>query len=382
MRIKNPFKFDIEVAGDFFCGRKQEIADLVEHIENETNIIMFAKRRIGKSSLLKEVFTHHLPKNILKTHIDIYSVSNIRELYLKIVKGIEESLLGFESNLKKLSRLVDKLQNYFANAKVSLVLSGKPQLKIEATEKDYFQAIESLFSHYFEFLADHNLQAVIAIDEFQKIVSLNESEKIEELLRTIANKRVNTSFVYTGSKRNILLAMFNDSGRAFFKLGTEFELPPISKNEFYLWVNERMALKNLRVEISAFEHLYHEADGETRFIQQVCHEIFRLHQNKDIIDLNRIQEIICDVIRKKTYNAQLLNRYTAAQQNTLKLIASSNGVNIYQNDLLSTFGVSKATAQSSLRSLLKEGVIFQDLNGALSFEDVEFKLWLRFISES
>lgn len=377
--IKNPFKFDIEVAGDFFCGRRHEISELVDHIQNETNIIMFAKRRIGKSSLLKEVFTHHLPNEILRTHIDIYSVSNIRELYLRLVKGIEESLIGYESNLNRLSRLVEKLQNYFANAKVSLILSNRPQLKIEGTEKDYYQAIESLFKGYFAFLKDHDLQAVVAIDEFQKIVSLSDSQKIEELLRTIANKRINTSFVFTGSKRNILLAMFNDSGRAFFKLGTEFELPPINKNEFYLWVDDRMAKKKQHIEKAAFEHLYLEADGETRFIQQVCHQLFRQGDSGEVFSRAKVHDVICDVLVKKTYNAQILNRYTVAQQNTLKIIAANDGINIYSTEALAASSISKSSAQSAARSLLKEGVIFQDFAGKLTFEDVEFKLWLRFI---
>jgi len=376
--MKNPFKFDVEVAGDFFCGRRKEIAELVDYINNETNIIMFAKRRIGKSSLLKEVFANHLGKNILHTHIDIYSISNVRELYERLVRGIEESLLGYESNLNKLSRLVDSIQTYFAHAKVSIIVSGRPQLKIESTEKDYFLAIEKLFYSYFDFLKAHDLQAVIAIDEFQKIVSLNDALKIEELLRTIANKRENSSFIYTGSKRNILLGMFNDSARAFFKLGTEFQLPPINKNEFYLWVKERFQKKKIHIEKIAFDHLYHQADGETRFIQQVCHETFRKNNHQAIIDEVSITNIIEDVIQKKTYNAQLLNRYTSAQQNTLKIIAMADGQNIYASELLQENSITKATAQSSVRALIKNGIIFQEGNNRLVFEDVEFKLWLRF----
>jgi len=376
--MKNPFKFDVEVAGDFFCGRRKEIAELVDYINNETNIIMFAKRRIGKSSLLKEVFANYLGGNILHTHIDIYSISNVRELYERLVRGIEESLLGYESNLNKLSRLVDSIQTYFAHAKVSVIVSGRPQLKIESTEKDYFLAIEKLFYSYFDFLKANDLQAVIAIDEFQKIVSLNDALKIEELLRTIANKRENSSFIYTGSKRNILLGMFNDSARAFFKLGTEFQLPPISKNEFYLWVKERFQKKKIHIEKTAFDHLYHQADGETRFIQQVCHETFRKNNHQAIIDEIAITSIIEDVIKKKTYNAQLLNRYTAAQQNTLKIIAMADGQNIYANELLQENSITKATAQSAVRALIKNGIIFQEVNNRLVFEDVEFKLWLRF----
>lgn len=378
--MKNPFKFDVEVAGDFFCGRRNEIAELVEYINDETNIIMFAKRRIGKSSLLKEVFTHHLNKNILHTHIDIYSISNVRELYQRLVRGIEESLLGYESNLNKLSRLVDSIQNYFSHAKVSIVVSGLPQLKIESTEKDYFLAIEQLFYSYFSFLKANNLQAVIAIDEFQKIVSLNDALKIEELLRTIANKRENSSFIFTGSKRNILLGMFNDSSRAFFKLGTEFQLPPINKNEFYLWVKERFQKKKIHLEIAAFEHLYYQADGETRFIQQVCHEVFKRNNHNATITIGDISKIIENVIKKKTYNAQLLNRYTTAQQNTLKIIAVTDGINLYTNEILHENSITKATVQSAVRALIKNGIIFPEANNQLVFEDVEFKLWLRFDS--
>lgn len=378
--MKNPFKFDIEVAGDFFCGRRTEIKELVEHIRDETNIIMFAKRRIGKSSLLKEVFLNHLDGNILHTHIDIYSVSNTRELYQRLLRGIEESLVGYETNLNKLSRLVDNIQSYFNHAKVSIIVSGKPQLKIESSEKDYFLAIESLFLSYFEFLRAHNLQAVIAIDEFQKIVSLSDAQKIEELLRTIVNKRENSAFIFTGSKRNILLGMFNDSARAFFKLGTEFELPPISKNEFFVWIKKRFSKKQVSLEKAAFEHLYQLADGETRFIQQVCYELFRNCEPKQTIDQTFMAEMIKRVITKKTYNVQLLNRYTTAQQNGLKLIAITDGFNLYSKPLLEKAQLTKATLQSAVRSLLNEGIIFKERSGQLVFEDVEFKLWLRFDS--
>ncbi len=376
--MKNPFKFDIEVAGDFFCGRRHEIDELVDYIHNETNIIMFAKRRIGKSSLLKEIFENHLEQVILHTHIDIYSISNVRELYERLVNGIEESLIGHETNLNKLSRLVDTIQSYFSHAKVSFIVSGKPQIKIETIEKDYYSAIEKLFLGYFAFLEAQNLQAVIAIDEFQKIVSLSDAEKIEALLRTIANKRKNSSFVFTGSKRNILLGMFNDSARAFFKLGTEFELPPINRNEFYLWVRERFNKKTIHLDFSAFESLYNQADGETRFIQQICHEGFRTLKNGSILSTNEITNIVNQVIKKKTYNAQLLNRYTSVQQNTLKIIAVKNGYNIYSSETLVANSISKASAQSAVKALAKDGIIFQELDGKLSFEDVEFKLWLTY----
>ncbi|MGB0495669.1 MAG: hypothetical protein ACPGJI_04870, partial [Kangiellaceae bacterium] len=165
---------------------------------------------------------------------------------------------------------------------------------------------------------------------------------------------------------------------AFFKLGTEFELPPINKNVFFLWVRERFNKKSIHLDFSAFEALYSQADGETRFIQQICHEAFRTLKNGSILSINEITTIINQVIKKKTYNAQLLNRYTAVQQNTLKIIAIKNGYNIYSNESLIENSISKASAQSAVKALTKDGIIFQELDGKLSFEDVEFKLWLTY----
>ena len=126
--------------------------------------------------------------------------------------------------------------------------------------------------------------------------------------------------------------------------------------------------------------MYLLADGETRFIQQVCYELFRNCEPKQTIDQAFMAEMIKRVISKKTYNAQLLNRYTTAQQNGLKLIAITDGYNLYSKPLLEKAQLTKATLQSAVRSLLKEGIIFKERSGQLVFEDVEFKLWLRFDS--
>jgi hypothetical protein len=275
---------------------------------------------------------------------------------------------------------VDTVQSYFSSAKISFVVSGKPQIKIESLEKDYYIAIERLFLDYFSFLEAQNLQAVIAIDEFQKIVCLIDAEKIEVLLRTIANKRKNSTFVFIGSKRNILLGMFNNSARAFFKLGTEFELPPINHNEFYLWVRERFNKKSIQLDFTAFESLYKQADGETRFIQQICHEAFRTLKSGSILSIIELTNIVNQVIIKKTYNAQLLNRYTSVQQNTLKIIAVKNGYKIYSSKTLIENSISKASAQSAVKALRRDGIVFQELDGKLSFEDIEFKLWLTYVT--
>ncbi|PHQ88384.1 MAG: hypothetical protein COB42_08960 [Sulfurimonas sp.] len=375
---KNPFKFDVEVDGSYFCGREDAIDDVKDFIFNHTNMIMFSKRRIGKSSLIKEVFNNRLDNNILTSHVDIYAVSNIRELYEYLKEGIEDSLIGKETSLDKLSDLTKKLNDFFANANVKLTISDSPKIELASTEKDYYKSLKQLFDGYFSFLKDSNLHAVIAIDEFQKIISLNESEKIEALLRTIVNKRENCSFIFTGSKRNLLLSLFNKSDRPFFKLGVEYPLLPIDMTEFFEWTQARFKMKNIILNKDAFEYLFDISDGETRFIQLVSYKLFRTTEDATIITRDKMMKYVALIIKSKKDFGMYLDTFTTAQQNTLKVIAINEGANLFDEKVLLDYDIKSSSLQSALKSLMEKGVVFKS-DKYIQFEDIEFKLWLRFL---
>ncbi len=375
---KNPFKFDREVDGSYFCGREDAISDTEDYIVNQTNMIMFSKRRIGKSSLIKEVFNNRLDKGILTAHVDIYAISNIRELYEYLKEGIECSLLGKESSLDKLSKLTQTLNDFFVNSDIKLIVSGSPKIEISSTEKDYYKSLQQLFYGYFAFLKANNLQAIIAIDEFQKIVSLKDSEKVEALLRTIVNKRENCSFIFTGSKRNLLLSLFNKSDRPFFKLGTEYPLNPIDMLEFFKWTESRFKVKNVILEKDAFEYLYDISDGETRFIQLVSYKLFRTQEDSSIITLAIMAKYVNSIIKSKKDFGMYLETFTTAQQNTLKVIAVSGGVNLFDEKVLIRYDIKTSSLQSAIKSLMEKGIVFKS-DDYVQFEDIEFKLWLKFL---
>lgn len=374
--LANPFRFDKEVSGSHFCGRKKDIKKLVGHINNGANVIMFAKRRLGKSSLVKEIFQNHLDEEMLRTHIDIYSVSNTKELYDKLKTGIAQSLSGTESSLDKLQSMVSTVQSYFGGAKISLKLTPSPSFDIEPLSKVYDEAIGELLEGYFNYLESKNLQAVIAIDEFQKIVSLPENDKIEEVLRTAISKRKNCAFIFTGSRRNWLLSMFNSPNRPFYKLGIEHHLGSINEEVFYAWILKNLSKKELFMNKDAFAYLYEESNGETRFIQLISYMIFEEEDRLGIVDKEKIKEYIHSVITNSFSLSTYFNTFTIVQQNTLKIVAKSGGTDIYAAKLLSEYGIKKGSFQGAINRLLDLGTIYES-NERYLFENVELGMWLR-----
>ena len=55
--MKNPFSYSGIVTGVAFCNREAELADLTRRIFDSQNILLYAHRRTGKSSLIHNLIT-------------------------------------------------------------------------------------------------------------------------------------------------------------------------------------------------------------------------------------------------------------------------------------------------------------------------------------
>ncbi len=53
--MRNPFQYGGIVAGDSFCNRGQEKADLLRAMENGEKLFVYSERRLGKTSLVQAV---------------------------------------------------------------------------------------------------------------------------------------------------------------------------------------------------------------------------------------------------------------------------------------------------------------------------------------
>ena len=89
----------------------------------------------------------------------------------------------------------------------------------------------------------------------------------------------------------------------------------------------------------------------------VSYQIFRKTPNDTIIFTADIIEYINDILKRKKDLGVLLDTYTTTQQNALKIIAVSNGTNMFEDSLLRDYDIKTSSLQSALKSLIEKGVI-------------------------
>lgn len=370
--MQNPFNYFSLASGDNFCDRQNDIDKLNSYISNSANVVLFSKRRYGKTTLINELFINHLDDNILSVFIDIYGINDKYQLIDKLSSKIAEHY-----KVTDITKTIQNLKSIFNKISFSLTINQKtamPEIKPEFIKKDFILLLDELLDNFQEFLKKQKKKAVIAIDEFQDILNITDIN-LEAVLRTKIQYHTNISYIFTGSKQHMLTAMFNDNKKPFYTLASNFELKPIDENIFYEYINTRLSIKNMQLQKDSFNFIYHLCDGETRIIQKIFYEIFEKHENKQID-----QKVICTIIellnlQNDSVYKLLCDNLTKNQIITLKIV-SNQEVEILSKNISDNYNISTQSIKSSINSLISKEIIYKQ-NSKYVVYDKEFDFWLK-----
>ncbi len=369
--MKNPFNFYSISTDNDFCNRNEDIKQLNSYISNSANIVLYSKRRYGKTTLLTELFKNHLSSDTLSIYIDIYGINDKYTLIEKLTSKISDHY-----KVTDIMQTIKNLKSIFNRISFSLTINQKtamPEIKPEFVKKDFEHLLDEVLDNFQEFLSLNNKKAVIAIDEFQDILNIKDIN-IEAILRSKIQYHTNISYIFTGSKQHMLTSMFNDNKKPFYTLALNYELKPIEEEIFYDYVSTRLKLNNLELSLELFKYIYHLCDGETRMLQKIFYELFE-HYNNTIIDNSIFERLIERLnLQNDSVYKLLCDNLTQNQIVTLKII-SQNKTELLSNNIANTYNISQQSIKSALNSLLKKELVYK-MDDSYIVYDKEFDFWL------
>ena len=88
----NPFEYGGVVAGNAFCNRAKEKADLARAIRNHEKLFVFSERRFGKTSLVQAVLAGLSKKTAVCAYIDLWPADNETAFMTAVAKAITHSM--------------------------------------------------------------------------------------------------------------------------------------------------------------------------------------------------------------------------------------------------------------------------------------------------
>ena len=370
-KIKNPFLISGYQGPEYFCDREPESEKIISALINDRNITLISPRRIGKTGLIHHVF-HHLGKtdeNSRCFYMDIFSTQNLNDFVLLLGKTVLGKLDNYSESLAK------KLSAFFKSFRPAFTfdpVSGAPTVTLGIQPEQSETGLREIF----DYLGESGKRCYIAIDEFQQITEYPE-KGVEALLRSYLQFLPNVKFIFAGSKKHLMDAMFSAAGRPFYQSTQKITLGEIPLETYRAFATGLFARKRKNLGAAVFDHIYNLLLGHTWYVQFVCNQLFALPKTEyGTADVDTLIGEILDgeSATYKTY-CEII---TKGQLRLLKAIAAETKVAEPQESAF--VKKHKLTAPSSihtaLKSLLEKMLILKDEDGFYYIQDRFFSLWL------
>lgn len=371
-KLNNPFVIGTYAGEHYFCDRVAESKELISNILNGRNTVLVAHRRLGKTDLIRHCFEQpEIKKDHYVFFIDILATSSLEEFVLALGKEIINSLKP------KSRKFLESLKNVFVSLRGGFridAITGEPAFELEIGD---VVSAKTTLDEIFDYLNKADKPCVVAIDEFQQIGKYPESN-IEALLRTKIQHCPNCHFIFAGSEPDMLINMFNNQDKPFYKSADFMQIDRIDLKKYTEFAMGLFSehLKQIPAEI--VHCAYHAVDGVTLYVQFIMNELFQLvapHKTATHDDYLNAVDIL---LRKHSFVFQnTLSSLSLKQKELLYALARENRpVELTSSEFINKYRLRSASSvQSALKGLVSKKIITKE-NEFYVIVDRLFRLWL------
>lgn len=349
----NPFSYGTIVRGDFFYDRKVECERIVTTLSNGNNIVLFAPRRYGKTSLVFRAMEQLEQQGFICIYFDflpVYSIETFVNLY---ISAIEKK----QSNLQKLVQIISTVVKNI-RPKLTFDTNGSPEFGIDFMEQRVSIETLSEVLDLPEKIGHSDKKIIVIFDEFQEITKLNKYG-FENLLRSKIQQQQNVNYLFLGSRTHLLSDMFNNKNRAFYNSAFHLQLGTLPHEDTILFLKEKFSSSGIEIDNQTAQYIIEQSGDIPYYIQLLASEIWqyvinthtRITEDMVLICAKRIVEL------KQDYYFELFDRQSVMQKQLLKALAQS-GESVFSSDYAKKYRLSTAsTTQKAIYVLMDSGII-------------------------
>lgn len=338
----NPFHYEGFALKEQFYGRETELKKIQKLVESSNNLLLYSKRRMGKSSLIKELMDRNRD-HCYTIYCDIFDIASKEEFASILLKALAKVHRG------DLKTIVTNLKKYFK--RITFGITVDPN----TAEISYMPRLEGLnfdemIEEFFEglFLLSKEKKVIFAIDEFQQIALLD--TKIDALLRKYMQESHPISYIFAGSKRHSITSLFTYSA-PLYEMATHMELGGLDSASVFSYASKYLLIDKITV-----DYLIELCDLETKLMQHILHILYNTHKDSTITPM-MIEIALSEILNDKSSSYTLLfDTFSLTQKKAFKII-TSDIENIYSLDTLKKYNIQKASLASALKQLYLKEII-------------------------
>ena len=229
--MSNPFHLQEIPVDAPFCDREEELGELYSYAEGGANVVLYSPRRYGKTSLVRRVQKELSEGGAVTVFADLFGVASIDDAAARLARAVFAVTHGREPFWRSALATIRSFRPVLKPDPV-----GGISLSVEPSSegRSGIALLEETMEGLGRFIEANGL-VHIALDEFQEIVTLKEACRIEATMRTHIHRH-SASYFFIGSRRRVLLGIFNEAQRPFFQSALNYPLKRLPPEELTAFV--------------------------------------------------------------------------------------------------------------------------------------------------
>lgn len=373
--MEAPFVYGRIADEQNFTDRKDEVVLLNQNFNNLINTIIISPRRWGKTSLVNKCarLLSEKSKDIWVCQVDIFNCRTEEQFYTAYANALmrmstsvwEEFVAGVKKYLSRMAPTVS-LSEGSQSYEMSFGISFKENRLSYDEILDLPQRIAQ----------DKGKKIIVCIDEFQNINEYDDSLAFQRKLRAHWQKQTSVCYCLYGSKRHMLLSIFNDYSMPFYKFGDILFLQKINREDWISFISKRFTETGKQISDTLCGMIADKMKNHPYYTQQLSQQTWL-----------RTTETCSEEIVSEAFNSligqlsllftNIIDSLTSRQISFL--IAVADGVTSYSSkEVLKQYQLGTSANIKNLKKATLEKDLINILPGnVIEIQDPAFEYWIK-----
>lgn len=370
-----PFMYGLIAENDNFIDRIEDRKQLKTFLGGGINVMLISPRRWGKSSLVKAAMEElkQEDKQVKVCYLDASRIISEEEFYNKFAIAVIESA---SSTLeKKWADFKQYVQALIPGVKLKTSAFDAVEMEMELNFAPLKDSAERVLQLPEQISIDKGLHIIVCIDEFQQLSYLPNWKKMEATMRSVWQHQHHANYCLYGSKRHMMMDIFNNSNNPFYRFGQVLYMKKIEKQYWMPYIIEGFTKTGKHISEELASMICDIAQCHSWYVQQFSLFVW-MNTETEVTEeiVNRQLQVVIDT------NADMFAKdieNLAASQVAMLRAVSAGETQFNAKEVVKRYGLgAPRTITLNKKTLIKRDII--EVNGdGYQFVDPVYALWFK-----
>lgn len=270
-----PFVYGRIADTNDFTGREKDIIRLRQNLMGGINTIIMSPRRWGKSSLVHRVLNEisNTSNEYITCHVDVFNCRDEESFYNAYANAI------LSASASKSEEFIELIKKYISSFGPKLTIGDiastmEFSLGIDFKNKNY--SFDEILDLPEKIAKEKGKKVIVCIDEFQHIANYDDPEGFQAKLRSHWQTHQDVCYCLYGSKRHMLLSIFADYEKPFYKFGDIIPLQKIDRETWSRFIVKRFQETGKEIAIEYALQIADAVECHSYYVQQYSQMVWLL----------------------------------------------------------------------------------------------------------